>query len=59
MLASFARKLEINPEQALNKTLLKFSKRFAYIEKKVKESGRKFGEFSIDELESLWQEAKG
>ncbi|MEW6016430.1 MAG: nucleoside triphosphate pyrophosphohydrolase [Candidatus Zixiibacteriota bacterium] len=58
VLASFARKLEINPEQALNKTLLKFSKRFAFIEKKVKESGRKFGEFSIDELEAFWQEAK-
>ncbi|MCX6827336.1 MAG: nucleoside triphosphate pyrophosphohydrolase [candidate division Zixibacteria bacterium] len=56
--ASLARKLEINPEQALNKTLTKFAKRFAYIEIKVKESGRKFGDFTLDELESFWQEAK-
>ncbi|MCX6828223.1 MAG: nucleoside triphosphate pyrophosphohydrolase [candidate division Zixibacteria bacterium] len=56
--ASLARKMEINPEQALNKTLAKFTRRFEYIELKVKESGRKFGDFTLDELESFWQEAK-
>jgi tetrapyrrole methylase family protein/MazG family protein len=56
--ASLARKLDINPEQALNKTLAKFTKRFGYIEMKVKESGRKFDDFTIDELEAWWQEAK-
>jgi tetrapyrrole methylase family protein/MazG family protein len=56
--ASLARKLEINPEQALNKTLAKFTNRFNYIERKVKESGKNFGDFTIDELERFWQEAK-
>jgi len=57
--ASLARKLEINPEQALNRSLAKFTKRFEYIEQKVKESGKRFGDFTLEELESWWQEAKG
>ncbi len=56
--ASLARKLDINPEQALNKTLKKFAKRFNYIEDKVKESGKGWDDFTIDELEVWWQEAK-
>jgi len=56
--ASLARKLDINPEQALNKTLKKFAKRFNYIEAKVKESGKGWDAFTIDELEAWWQEAK-
>jgi tetrapyrrole methylase family protein / MazG family protein len=56
--ASLARKLEIDPEQALNRTLMKFSKRFNYIERKVKESGKNFGAFTLDELEQFWQDAK-
>ncbi len=56
--ASLARKLDINPEQALNKTLKKFAKRFNYIEDKVKESGKGWDDFTIDDLEAWWQEAK-
>ncbi len=56
--ASLARKLDINPEQALNKTLDKFKKRFNYIEAQVKKSGRPFADFTLDELESFWQQAK-
>jgi len=57
-LSSLARKLDINPEQALNRTLDKFSRRFGYIEKKVKESGKTFDSYTLDELEQWWQEAK-
>ena len=39
-------------------TLMKFSKRFNYIERKVKESGKNFGDFTLDQLEQFWQEAK-
>jgi tetrapyrrole methylase family protein/MazG family protein len=56
--SSLARKLEINPEQALNRTLNKFSERFHYIEQKVRESGKRFEDFTLDELEAWWQEAK-
>ncbi len=56
--ASLARKLDINPEQALNKTLMKFAKRFNFIEDKVRESGKGWDSFTLDQLESWWQEAK-
>jgi tetrapyrrole methylase family protein/MazG family protein len=59
VVASLARKLDINPEQALNKTLKKFTERFNYIEEKVRESGKRFEDFTLDELEAWWQEAKG
>jgi len=57
-ISSLARKLEINPEQALNRTLDKFKGRFNYIEEQVKKSGKKFDDFNLDELEVWWQEAK-
>ncbi len=58
VVSSLARKLEIDPERALNRSLQKFTMRFRHIEKRVKESGRKFGDFTLDELEAFWQEAK-
>ncbi|PKK84169.1 MAG: nucleoside triphosphate pyrophosphohydrolase [candidate division Zixibacteria bacterium HGW-Zixibacteria-1] len=57
-ISSLARKMDINPEQALNKTLEKFQKRFNHIEAKVAESGKSFGAFTLEELEAWWQEAK-
>ena len=57
-ISSLARKMDINPEQALNKTLQKFQKRFNHIEDKVAESGKPFDAFTLDQLETWWQEAK-
>lgn len=59
VVSSLARKLDVNPEQALNKTLAKFARRFNYIEEKVQESGKRFEDFDMDQLEAWWQEAKG
>jgi tetrapyrrole methylase family protein/MazG family protein len=36
----------------------KFRRRFGFIETKLREQNRKFGETTLDELEELWQEAK-
>jgi uncharacterized protein YabN with tetrapyrrole methylase and pyrophosphatase domain len=36
----------------------KFKKRFAYVEEGAKKQGRNLSELSLDEMESLWQEAK-
>lgn len=58
VVSSLARKMDINPEQALNRTLKKFAKRFNHIEDKVKESGKGWDQFTIDQLEAWWQEAK-
>jgi MazG family protein len=57
-LASFARKLDIDPEQALKGSLRKFKARFEQVEAAVEKSGRQFADFDLPELESLWQQAK-
>jgi len=55
---NIARHMHVEPEAALKLTNRKFRKRFGYIEKTLHETGQSFDETSIDELESLWQEAK-
>lgn len=57
-LVNFARFVKINPEDALERTNLKFIKRFSYIEEKAQEQGRKINDLSLDEMEELWQQAK-
>ncbi len=57
-IASLSRKLEINPELALKGALKKFSDRFAQLEAVVRDSGRGFGQYTLDELEAIWQDVK-
>jgi MazG family protein len=58
VLVNLARFVKVDPEQALRRTNAKFRKRFAYIESKLAERGRKLEDSNIAEMESLWQEAK-
>ncbi|MGZ4161443.1 MAG: bifunctional methyltransferase/pyrophosphohydrolase YabN, partial [Neobacillus sp.] len=53
-----ARFLDIHPEEALFETNEKFIRRFQYVEKKVKESGRVFTEHTLESLDRYWDEAK-
>jgi MazG family protein len=53
VLVNLARKLQVDPEQALRKTNLKFRKRFAFVESRATLPGATLGE-----MEALWQEAK-
>lgn len=53
-----ARLYDIEPETALEKTNRKFIKRFKYLEIKASEMGRSLKEMSLEEMESIWQEAK-
>jgi len=57
-IVNIGRFYHINPEEALNKTVKKFIKRFNYIEKKIKESGKSITDVSLEEMDSLWDEAK-
>jgi tetrapyrrole methylase family protein / MazG family protein len=57
-LVNLARFLKIDSEVAIAKANLRFIKRFNYIEKKISGMGKKFNDFTIDELEAFWQEAK-
>jgi len=55
---NLSRFLKVDPEEALALTNLKFSRRFRYLEEKVRLKGQKMGETGLEELEKYWQEAK-
>ncbi|OCA91599.1 nucleoside triphosphate pyrophosphohydrolase [Pseudobacillus wudalianchiensis] len=57
-LINVARFYHIHPEEALAKVNEKFYRRFSHVEKRVKESGRSFDDFTLDELDAFWDEAK-
>ncbi len=57
-IASLSRKLDIDPEIALKKGLRKFKGRFDKLEQNVNESGRKFKDYTLTELEEIWQKIK-
>ncbi len=57
-LVNVARLYDIDPDSALEMTNKKFIKRFNYLEKKVKESGRILKELSLEQMDILWNEAK-
>ena len=55
---NLARHYEIDAESALRETNTRFRKRFAHIEQSARSQGRTLNDLSLDEMESLWQEAK-
>lgn len=57
-LINFARFLNINPENALEKTNKKFIYRFQYLEQKAGTQGKKLEDMTLAEMETFWQEAK-
>jgi XTP/dITP diphosphohydrolase len=57
-LVNAARLYKIRPDNALEKTNAKFIKRFNYIEQQAKEKGQSLKDMTLDEMETLWQEAK-
>ena len=59
VLVNFARWKKVDAESVLRGTNAKFKKRFAYVEQGAKRQGRSLSELSLEEMESLWQEAKG
>jgi MazG family protein len=58
VLVNVARYLSVDPESALRKTNRKFKRRFQWMEARLGESGRSADQAPMEELESLWQQAK-
>jgi ATP diphosphatase len=58
VVVNIARYLSLDPESALRKTNRKFKRRFQWMEERLRASGRTPLQASMDELETLWQEAK-
>jgi tetrapyrrole methylase family protein/MazG family protein len=58
VIVNIARFLRIDPEEALNKTVRKFTSRFNYIEKSLRQKGKTFRQSNLIEMDRLWEEAK-
>lgn len=57
-LINYARFIDINPENALEKTNKKFIKRFQFLESKAKENGKALQDMTLAEMDVYWNEAK-
>lgn len=56
---NLARVIKVNSDTALRSTNQKFVNRFQYIEKALHQQGKVLGDVPLDELDKLWDEAKG
>jgi XTP/dITP diphosphohydrolase len=57
-LVNFARFIDVNPEEALERTNKKFISRFQYLEKAAGSSGRNLKDMTLAEMDVYWNEAK-
>jgi MazG family protein len=55
---NLARKLHVDSETALTGATRKFVTRFQEVERRIAATGRKFEEASVEEMNTLWEEAK-
>jgi tetrapyrrole methylase family protein/MazG family protein len=58
VLVNIARFLRIHPEEALRKTVEKFTSRFSYIETSLRKEGKTFHQSNLVEMDRLWEKAK-
>jgi tetrapyrrole methylase family protein/MazG family protein len=57
-LVNLARVVKVNPEEALRKTASRFAERFVHMEQAAKTMGRRLSDFSLAEMDDLWEKAK-
>lgn len=57
-LINYSRFINVNPENALERTNKKFIERFEYLEKTSKENGKDLKRMSLKEMDVFWNEAK-
>jgi MazG family protein len=57
-LVNYARFIDIDPEEALERTNKKFIKRFQYLEKESAKDGKQLGEMTLAEMDKYWEKAK-
>ena len=57
-LINAARLYKINPDNALERTNQKFTRRFNYVEAHSIKQGRNLTDMSLEEMDALWNEAK-
>lgn len=57
-LVNLARFLDVEAENALARTVDRFTRRFHYIETKLREANKSVDQSSLEEMDRLWEEAK-
>jgi XTP/dITP diphosphohydrolase len=57
-LVNFARFIDIDPEEALERTNKKFIRRFQYLENAVRREGKNLRGMTLEEMDVYWNEAK-
>ncbi|UJH66839.1 nucleoside triphosphate pyrophosphohydrolase [Allomuricauda sp. SCSIO 65647] len=57
-MVNYARFLNVNPENALERTNKKFINRFQFLESRAKEKGKTLKEMTLAEMDVFWEEAK-
>jgi nucleoside triphosphate diphosphatase len=59
VLVNLARHVGVDPDMALRGTNAKFERRFGYVEQALAAQGRALQDASLQEMDALWDEAKG
>jgi len=57
-LVNYSRFINVNPEDALEKTNKKFIRRFQFMEQKIKEDGLDLSKLSFEQMNNFWDMAK-
>jgi XTP/dITP diphosphohydrolase len=57
-MVNYARFINVNPENALERTNKKFMQRFQYLEQAAQREGKKLADMSLEEMDVFWDEAK-
>jgi XTP/dITP diphosphohydrolase len=57
-LVNYARYLKIDPEAALERTNLKFMRRFKFIEEKALQNNQSLSDMTLQQMDEIWNEAK-
>ncbi|HBK87999.1 MAG: nucleoside triphosphate pyrophosphohydrolase [Cyclobacteriaceae bacterium] len=57
-LVNYARFIQIDPEEALERTNKKFIRRFQFLETESARDGKKMGEMTLAEMDAYWERAK-
>jgi uncharacterized protein YabN with tetrapyrrole methylase and pyrophosphatase domain len=58
-LVNYSRFVDINPEDALERTNKKFIKRFNYLEEQAKKEGKSLSEMTLTEMDVYWEKGEG
>jgi XTP/dITP diphosphohydrolase len=57
-LINYSRFVEVNPEDALERTNKKFIQRFQFMEEELKAEGKELSDMSLEEMDEYWEKAK-